>query len=96
MLGGTRLQWGPDGVPELVFSVGQVHKSYYLSKMPQSIKERTLRKTLMSWQRSETTGDDNVMTFADAHGEVHQLFLPGVVLPVFCMTNTWFEFVLSV
>ncbi|KAG0587143.1 hypothetical protein KC19_2G143000 [Ceratodon purpureus] len=55
-----------------------VHKSYYLSKMPQSIKERKLRKPHMSWQRSETIGDDDLMTFADAHGEARlQLALLG-------------------
>lgn len=55
-----------------------VHKSYYSSKMPQSIRERKLRKPLMSWQRSETMGDDNLMTFADAHGEARsQLALVG-------------------
>jgi len=56
-----------------VSNMGQVHKSYYLSRMPPSIKERKVRKPLMSWQRLETTGDGNLMTFADAHGEVDPL-----------------------
>lgn len=55
---------------EFVSSMEQVHKSYYLSKMPQSIREKKLRKPLMSWQRVETMADDNLMTFADAHGQV--------------------------
>lgn len=55
---------------EYVSSMGQVHKSYYLSKMPQSIRERKLRKPLMSGQSLET---DNLMTYADAQGEVDQL-----------------------
>uniref|UniRef100_A0A7I4BTH1 RNase III domain-containing protein n=1 Tax=Physcomitrium patens TaxID=3218 RepID=A0A7I4BTH1_PHYPA len=55
-----------------------VHKSYYLSKMPQSMKENKLRKPLMSWQRSETMDDDNLMSFSDAHGEARlQLALVG-------------------
>lgn len=58
--------------------MGQVHKSYYLSKMPQSMKENKLRKPLMSWQRSETMDDDNLMSFSDAHGEARlQLALVG-------------------
>ena len=71
---------------EFVFSMGQVHKSYYLSKMPQPVREKELRKPLMSWQRSEIMGNDNSMTFADAHGEVDHLFFHVVVLPVFCVT----------
>lgn len=62
--------------------MGQVHKSYYLSKMPQSMKENKLRKPLMSWQRSETMDDDNLMSFSDAHGEVQRLIFHVVLLPV--------------
>lgn len=62
-----------------VSSTGQVHKSYYLSKMPLSLKERKLRKPFMSWQRLETMSDDNLMTFAEAHGEVDPRFLKVAV-----------------
>jgi hypothetical protein len=59
--------------------LGQVHKSYYLSKMPASIRDRKVIKPLSYFgfseikQQADEMELNNLLTFADAHGEVEML-----------------------
>ncbi len=59
--------------------MGQVHKSYYLSKMPASIRDRKVIKPLSYFgfseikQQADEMELNNLLTFADAHGEVEML-----------------------
>ncbi|CAM6043483.1 unnamed protein product [Sphagnum compactum] len=61
-----------------------VHKSYYLSKMPASIRDRKVIKPLSYFgfseikQQADEMELNNLLTFADAHGEARsQLALVG-------------------